>query len=56
MAALHAFCANCKATLAADDPTPKVEALVREAIADPEGLHAAFGERITGKSWRDRIV
>ena len=56
MADLDAFVANCKATLADDDPTPKVEALVREAIADPEGLHAAFGERITGKSLRDRII
>ena len=56
MVDLDTFVENCKAALADDDPTAKVEALVRDAIADPEGLHNAFGQRITGKSLRDRIL
>lgn len=56
MVDLDEFVANCKDALSEDDPTGRIEALVREAIADPSGLHAAFGERVTGKSLRDRIV
>ena len=53
---LDSFVEDCKAALATDDPTVAVEGLVRNAIADPEGLHEAFTQRITGKSLRDRIV
>lgn len=56
MVDLDKFVADCKAALAEDDPTVAVESLVREVIAEPEALHAAFGERVTGKSLRDRIV
>jgi len=56
MVDLDAFVEDCKAVLNADDTTAKIEALIRNAIADPEGLHSAFGDRITGKSLRDRIV
>ena len=53
---LDFFVKNCKSAIANEDPTFKIEALVRDAIADPKGLHAAFCARITGKSLRDRIV
>ncbi len=56
MVDLDAFVEDCKSALASDDPAAAVEGLVRDVIADPEGLHAAFGERTTGKSLRDRIV
>ena len=56
MVDLDAFMAECKSALQTDDPAAVVETLVRKAIANPDALHAAFGERIRGKSLRDRIV
>lgn len=56
MVDLDAFVEDCKAALNADDPTATIEGLIRNAIADPEGLRSAFSDRITGKSLRDRIV
>ncbi|NKB56842.1 MAG: hypothetical protein GKS00_10950 [Alphaproteobacteria bacterium] len=56
MVDLDAFVDDCKSALASDDPVAAVEGLVRDVIADPEALHSAFGERITGKSLRDRII
>ena len=53
---LDVFVKKCKSAIANEDPTSKIEALIRDAIVDPKGLHAAFCSRITGKSLRDRIV
>ncbi len=53
---LDAFIESCKSAVSNNDPASKVKALVRDAIAHPEGLNVSFRERVTGKALRDRIV
>lgn len=56
MVDLDAFAEECKAALKADNTTKIVEDLVKQAIADPEGLEKAFAQRKTGNSLVDSIV
>lgn len=56
MVDLDKFVADCRAALKTRDPASVVEKLVQEAIADPEGLDAAFAARTTGNSLKDRMV
>lgn len=53
---LDVFVKDCKAALKTDNPSKVVEGLVRDAIADPEGLHSAFQERVTGGSLLSSIA
>lgn len=56
MVDLDKFVADCKEALKTRNPAALVEGLVREAIADPEGLDAAFNERVKGPTLQDRII
>ncbi len=56
MVDLDKFVADCKAALKDRNPATVVEGLVRDAIADPEGLDAAFAAKVTGPTLEDRII
>jgi len=56
MVDLDEFVEDCKAALKTRNPAAVVEGLVRDAIADPEALDAAFKARVTGPTLQDRIV
>ena len=56
MVDLDKFIEDCKAALKTRNPAAVVEGLVRDAIADPEGLDAAFKARVKGPTLQDRIV
>ena len=56
MVDLDKFVADCREALKSRDPASVVEGLVREVIADPEALDAAFAARIKGPSLQDRMI
>lgn len=56
MVDLDKFVQDCKAALETRNPAARVEELVRQVIADPEGLEAAFAAKVKGPSLEDRIV
>lgn len=56
MVDLDQFVEDCKAALKTRDPAGAVEGLVESAIADPEGLDAAFKAKIKGPTLVDHII
>lgn len=56
MVDLDRFVADCRAALRSRDPAGAVEVLVKDAIADPAGLDAAFARRVRGPSLQDRMI
>ncbi|PON18990.1 hypothetical protein C2W62_05035 [Candidatus Entotheonella serta] len=53
---LNTFVAECQAALETPNPSALVEALVREAVTDPDGLKAAFAATANAKSLSDRAL
>lgn len=53
---LENFIAQCQEALRASHPATVVEALVKEAIADPAGVRAAFAPTANAKSISDAAV
>ncbi|MFT5172147.1 MAG: putative metal-dependent enzyme (double-stranded beta helix superfamily) [Gammaproteobacteria bacterium] len=53
---LDEFVAKCQAALHTPDTTTRIEALVRDAVADPKAVRSAFDARVTGSSISDRAV
>jgi predicted metal-dependent enzyme (double-stranded beta helix superfamily) len=56
MVDLDKFVEDCRAALKTRNPAAVVEGLVKDVIADPQGLDAAFKARVKGKSLVDRII
>ncbi len=56
MVDLDQFVAECKEALKTRNPAAIVEGLVRDAIADPESLVAAFAAKVKGPTLEDRII
>ncbi len=53
---LNTFVAECQAALETPNPSAVVEALVREAVTDPDGLKAAFAATANAKSLSARAL